>query len=499
MNILNFPTTYSGSITNFPTTYSGSITNTVITSGCVTNFPASYAISGSVAIQQDVRIDTKNTQLSGSVLAIGEIWSGSATSTLGVAGIQVTLHTDQNCTLYVDQSPDGNNWDISYAYNYYTGINNFAITAQAVNSYVRVRLKNIGSNSTTYFRLQTALCPIVEALPASLSADGNLKVAVEKMTDQYGFGVEFTPNDEMRIAPVVRLAGATFSGSTLDSNYWITGSGTGTISASGAQAILSSGSSANGSTSLQSLRVARYVGGSSNRCRIVLRLPDTGIVNNTRAWGCFSQQDGAFFELSGSTISVVTRKGQSDTRVSNGSFNGDIGTTILVPTDVKTWEIYWNNSKVYFTMSGMLLHTVEANSNTWSNTLHLPIRAEDMNSSSASSVVTMNIRAASIHRLGNLLTQPTSSYTSGTNAGKLLKIGSGNLHSAIIGSQATTSVVTLYDGVNTSGSVIFSYTYTQGTQANNQPFNLDFKGLPFFTGLFLVIGTANSNVLVIYE
>ena len=65
--------------------------------------------------------------------------------------------------------------------------------------------------------------------------------------------------------------------------------------------------------------------------------------------------------------------------------------------------------------------------------------------------------------------------------------------------QIQASVITIYDGTSTAGTVIFSFTYTQGAQANNQPFTLDFDGLPFSTGLFLVIATANANVLLIFE
>lgn len=465
------------------------LTSPLITSGCVTN---------TVAIQQDVIASDANS-FSGS-LASSASFVGTSVSTLGVAGIQVSLYSTKNCTVWIEQSPDGTNWDISDSYDYHTNDPSFGITVQAINSYCRVIIKNISTQTASTIRLQTALCPIVESMPRSLSSHGNLKVSVEEMKDSYGFGVENTPNDEMRVITPYRLVGASLSGSALDANYWTQGYSSGSIVFDGSQNILTTGNGTSGSISIQSVRTARYIGGSSNRARMVIRVPDTGVANNTRRWGAFSTTDGAFFEISGSTPKVVTRKGGSDTPVENGSFNGDYGTQVNLNdfTTVKTYEIYWNNSKVYFAISGQLVHTISASDTTWTNSVTLPIRIENFNTSGTTNVA-LHVRNAIISRLGSALSQPTSNYTSGTTAGKLLKNGAGNLHSMVIGSQATTSVVTIYDGTSTGGNILFSWTYTQGAQANNQPVSIDFKGIPFNTGLFLVIGTANSNVTVIYE
>jgi hypothetical protein len=145
------------------------------------------------------------------------------------------------------------------------------------------------------------------------------------------------------------------------------------------------------------------------------------------------------------------------------------------------------------------VHTVSADTTTWTDTLTLPLRIENVSSASVVNNSALHVRNAVISRMGQQLSQPTSNYTSGQTAGKLLKNGAGNLHSLIVGSPATTSVVTLYDGTSTGGVVLFSYTFTAGSNSNNQPFSLDFKGIPFNTGLFLVMSIANSNVTVIYE
>ena len=153
---------------------------------------------------------------------------GSATSTLGVNAIQVSLKTDKNCLIYIDQSPDGNNWDLTDTFNYYKSINNFGLTVQAINSYFRTRVVNQDTTgSTSYFRLQSVLCPIVEALPRSLDSEGNLKVAIKSSRDDYGFVQENTPIGETRVVEPYRLVGAQFSDTILDSNFWTSNIGTG--------------------------------------------------------------------------------------------------------------------------------------------------------------------------------------------------------------------------------------------------------------------------------
>ena len=134
-------------------------------------------VTGDVAVVQNVTASTVNSSTAN--LLAGATFTGKTESTLGIAGIQCSIKTDQNGTLYVDQSPDGINWDIVDAYTVLAGTG-FATTTQAVNSYYRVRFTNNGGSATTYLRMQTALCPIVEALPRSLNANGNLRVAINE-------------------------------------------------------------------------------------------------------------------------------------------------------------------------------------------------------------------------------------------------------------------------------------------------------------------------------
>lgn len=459
-------------------------------------------------LSQNVTADANNSSTGN--LAASSTFTGTATSTLGVAGIQVSLKTDQNCTVYVEQSPDSTNWDIVDTYNYYASINNFGITVQAINSYVRVRVTNIGSSTTTYFRLQTALCPIVEAVPRSLDDNGHLLTAVHAIQDEYGFGVENTPTGEMRMAEPVRLAGTSFdlngNAGAVDTNFWTPTTANGaTVVQSNSQVILTSGTNSAGSAQLNTIRRARYIGGSSMVYRAVIQLGDTGTASNYRRWGVAYNStmpgtpsitsptvvptDGAYFQLNGTTFSIVTVKAGTSTVVNSGSFNGTLGGTYSPGTSATTYEIYWTNSKVYFTIGGKILHTVSATSSTWAATMSPYVYMDNVNTGNTTSV-TLSCRVATIRRLGKLETQSIYKNISGA-ATTICKYGPGRLNRITFNS-ATNGTATIYDNTAASGSLIATVT-TNGLQGHVE------YNLPFFNGLTIVTSAAGHNITAVYE
>jgi hypothetical protein len=477
------------------------VRSTAWTSGSATiiwscvNAPGSF-IYGSSAVIQQVAVDPNNSSTAN--IAGSGTFVGVSQSTLGVNSVQVNLYATQNCYVYIDQSTDGVNWDIVDMFNYYYSLGGNSWTIQATASYYRIRVVNRGTSVATV-RLQTCLCPIVECLPRSLSSNGDLKVEINQILDAYGFELENTPNGELRTITPYRLVGAAFIGTTLDSNYWTSSLGTGGTAAVGnAQCILSTGSGiANNTTSVTSVRSGRYVGGSAHRFRGVIRLPDTGTANNTRRWGAFTTTDGAFFEISGTTAKVVTRKGGVDTAVLNGSLNGTkVGSFLTVDTNVHTWEIYWNNSTVFFAVDNILLHTFRATLTTWSDTMTLPARIENFNTGDSSTDVAINIRNAIISRLGNPLTQPISKYQSGQVAALVLKYGAGNFHGLAVSGVTNNAVITIFDNTAALGTILWS---SGAMTANTVPFSIDLKGIPFSIGLTLAITAANANATIIYE
>lgn len=314
------------------------------------------------------------------------------------------------------------------------------------------------------------------------------------IVDGYGWDVESTPMGELRAVSPVRLVGATFEGTTIDSNFWTvtTGATGASIIQSGGSLTISGGTSSTGVTAYQSVRTARYIGSASNRYRSQI-VTSAAVSGNCRNWGAYNSTDGAFFQLSGTNVNVVTRRLGVDTVISSTGWTGD--QTIPTFTNVNTYEIYYTNKSVYYTINDVVAHTATMITTPWSASKNLPIRAEIINAPSTVNTF-LSTWVASIVRFGELETGSQYKFQSGTTAGVVAKYSSGTLHRIILGVPATNAVVTLYDGTSTAGNVMFS---TGAFTANQPAIAFDMDKLQFFTGLFLVVSGAAVNVTLIYE
>jgi len=308
------------------------------------------------------------------------------------------------------------------------------------------------------------------------------------ITDGYGWSVEATPMDELRVANPVRLVGSTFSGSTIDPTFWSIVSASATATQTGGEIILASTTSGSGSVVMQSVRRGRYVGGNSNRYRAQIQLSDTGKTNNTKKWGMFDGVDGCYFKLSGSSMSVCTMKNSSETPVASASWNGS--TTLPTLTNCNSYEIYITNSKVYFVIAGTLVHTTSAPTATWTATTTLPVRAENINSGNTENT-TINIRVNTIYRLGQLQTQSTYRHVTSASA-TICKYGAGTLHRIVVNNPSNNSC-TIYDNFTDSGSAIAVINPGNGTL----PFTLEYN-VPFSLGL-TVVPAGTMDLTVVFE
>jgi hypothetical protein len=311
-----------------------------------------------------------------------------------------------------------------------------------------------------------------------------------QLKDQYGFVSELTPMDEVRVVTPVRLVGSTFVGTTLDTNFWVAEqlSGATVTQVSGSIAFATSGV-ANSWASLRSVRLARYVGSSSNRYRAQVQLGDTGTTNNTRKWGAFTTTDGAYFKIVNTTVSVCTLRFGVETAVASASWNGS--TTVPTLTNVNTYEIYWTNAKVYFVIGGVLVHTVSASTATWTTTTTLPLRTENYNTAGSTTAVRMEVRVATITRLGNLETEPKYYHFTSANT-YIMKYGPGKLHHVTLNNAAGT-LITIYDNVSAAGDTIAII----NTPAQANPVTLQY-GIAFNSGL-TVVSTGTWDATVVYE
>ena len=163
----------------------GAITNIRVRASAYSSGPVSVRLVASTAVpgvlgsfvsmQQNVAASIFNNSTAN--LAAGASFNGTSESTLGVAGIQVNCAASQPIRVLVQQSMDGTNWDITDTQVFESGQGD-GRTFQATASFFKVTATNLGGITTTYLRLQVALCPVVEALPRSLTLNGKLGLAM---------------------------------------------------------------------------------------------------------------------------------------------------------------------------------------------------------------------------------------------------------------------------------------------------------------------------------
>jgi hypothetical protein len=443
------------------------------------------------SIIQDVQPDANNTSTTNLDAGNNYSFTGSSTSTLGVVGLQWSLKTDQNATVYIEQSDDETNWDISYTYNYVSSMGGVGETVQATKAYWRVRVELIEEIATTYFRLSGVLCPIAFPLPSTLSTDGRLSTESTIIGQQnIERHVWVTPTNALSVESPVRLVGTNYDGTTKDTNFWTeTVSGSGVVTQAG-EIQLDTGVVANSSAKYESVRKARFVVGSALKFQGLYKFVTSGTTDNVRRMGVYTDDDGFFFQLDGQTFSIGTRKSGSDTLVSSGSFNGNIGPNFTpVTTKYYKFEIEWSPKGAFWYVDGKLLH--KNGSGHLSNVLTLPITYENVNDNGNSTDVAFDCLGAAIMRLGDLVTNSTYKYI-GTDTTTVCKVGAGILHRLIISDN--TGSVTIYDNTAASGTIISILDTAQGSEALG---SVEYM-TPFNDGLTIVT-TGGVTMTVVYE
>ena len=441
---------------------------------------------------QDVHADSNNSSTTNLAAGNSYTFTGTGTSTLGVVGLQWSLKTDQNATVYIEESPDNSNWDISYPFDYIEAHGGRGETVQASSAYWRIRVVLTGTTDTTYFRLEGVLCPIAVPLPSELSPDGRCKVETtitgQQNTSRHTW---VSPTNSLTTVSEVRLVGTNFDGQTTDPNFWTSATtGSGTVTQDG-EIQLDTGVTANSTVSYTSVRKARFVVGSANHLIGAFKFVTAGTTDNMRQCGAYTSTDGFFFQLDGTVFSVATRKNSSDTLVSSGSFNGNMGDSFTpLTTAYYKLDIEWTPVAVFFYVNSVLLHQVGGGH--LSDVLTLPIVFENINDNGNIVDVAFDCLGVVIMREGNLDTNPTFKYagTGGlSNATHIIKYGAGNLHRVAV--TDNTGTLLIYDGLSAAGVLIASL------DASKTVGTMEF-GLPFSDGLTVVVA-GTPKMTIVYE
>ena len=275
-----------------------------------------YHLQSSVI--QDISVIAANSSTSN--LNAGATFTGTSTATSGHGVINVHLHADQNCTVYVDQSSDGTNWDAtdSYAFNA-TTLTGQGRSVKCVSSYFRVRVTNNGSSSTTYFRLNTTLEPIGSVLPRTLTTAGNLKVSAQE--GEVGITNADVMSRLRMAAPEMHIDVEFFRGTPAELLTVTTANGGATAASNGA-ATFTSGTSANSQAKGVTQNYVSYRAGDEVFVEFSAAFT-TGVASTYQRIGLYDTNNGVFIGYEGSSFGVTRRTGASDTTVAKASFNGD--------------------------------------------------------------------------------------------------------------------------------------------------------------------------------
>jgi len=457
-----------------------------------------------VQMEQSVLADDNNSSTTN--LDAAGVFTGVGTSTLGVVGLQWSLKASENCTVYIEQSPDNTNWDISYTFNYIASKGGQGETVQATQAYWRIRVTNVGMITTSYFRLQGVLCPIATPLPSSLSDDARLKTETTMTgrtnSERHAW---INPTNEQASSPVYRMVGTNFDGATKDPNFWteLNANGGG-VTQGGGEVEVETSTATNGWAKYTSVRKARFVAGSAQYFQGGFNFKTAATTDNIRRCGAYTTTatvntpvDGFYFELDNATFSVNSVSGSGAlgvgvvNNVDSGAFNGSLGLSWIPTADTYySLTIEWTPLSAWFYVNGELLHKMAGAHLSYYMTL--PVTMENIYTSGA---VDVNFETVSMYiaRQGELHTNPTYKYIPG-NTTSICKYGAGVLHSIIVADN--TGDVYIYDGLTAAApSKIISLLDTaQGSEAMGSViFNV-----PFSDGLTIETDGA-VPVTAIYE
>ena len=315
--------------------------------------------------------------------------------------------------------------------------------------------------------------------------------------------VGVSPDRQLKTGTNMRLVGTTFDNTSKDINFWKetltdggVGAGSGSVTQDG-EAVLETGTTANSTVKYETVRMARFIVGIPLEFKAVCEFYTAGVVDNIRQIGPYDDNNGFFFQLDGTTFSVGSRNAGVDTLVSSGSFNGSVSTYVM-DTAPHKMVVEMSGRSAEFIIDGVLIHKIVFTHDSRPKSFTLPVTIENNNDNAQDEDVAFHITSAAVHRIGPLLTNPTSYYQAlATVAGGVqLKNGAGAVRGIIVNNCENGATISLVDSLTTTTPIKWSF--TSGTKYTI-PAAVSLYGMPFYNGLRLYIANADASVTVIYE
>lgn len=335
-------------------------------------------------------------------------------------------------------------------------------------------------------------------------APGSSKyVPIEIYDAQEGKEVQVTPIKELRVVSGHRLVGSTFINGFFDYNFWSSGTITnGTISVSSGSLHLfaSSGTQTNGASYVQSIRTARFVSGSANEFRGVVRISTSipSVGTNDMRWGLSDANsatalpsNGFYFRYSNGAFYVGYRLAGVETNISTSQFNGSIPT---ITSNYTRYQIIYTNLGASFYVNDYLVHKISPTDASLTETVNFKARAQNINSNGANDQNVLEAKVLTILRLGSESTTPIKKYI-GTAGSYLLKFGPGFFHHISVNDPGITgSSVSVYDSTSAVSANTIAVLNTAKTSIGSVMYDC-----PFDNGLFIVTSGTFGNITIVYE
>lgn len=454
------------------------------------------------------------------------VWSQRTTPSMIMSSF-----SDKSFTFYAQfantlQDTIDGNIDSSIPYSYVANQVNVPKRLVIAREYYRIVIVNTSGQNMSSLRFQTSIGDfhiLSSKLNSSLTLDQDTLLTRSVLTGlnpfnmytnisstntdslhvslrdgQLGSDSLITPDGMIATAQVIRLVGDNFNnGQTLLSHHWnIVNSNGGTASVIDTELVLQTNTAANGSSSIQTFRNARFISNTHNMSHQHIRCPNHANNNAIRRWGVYNPNDatrnGIYFENNSGNISIVrVRNSIIQETIPSNNFLGPF--PFILDSTSHEYNIMYDTTGIHFFQDRLLVHSIHADGGALLGTSHLKtfISVQNTNGNTVNNVISST--SLVISRIGADASSPRYFYISGSTT-TLIKSNPGRLHRFLLSDQGTgaTSIV-IYNNVVASGEIIAQIDTTD--ISNVIDLNIEFD-----VGLTIVTNAgATIKLTVVYD
>ena len=341
----------------------------------------------------------------------------------------------------------------------------------------------------------------------SINIPGGRPLDIPRQTivdEQTGSLIAVVPSGTLEVGELIRLTGGNFETGALLPNLWQTNfvnGGTGTVV--DGELVVSTNTTADGASFIQSVNRARFITATFNRAHLAIQMPGRLNTDVIRRWGAYDpvtplvSGDGIFFENASGQIKVVRRRGGAEVEtVLLEDFNGNKipGTDIIFVEDgdVHVYEIVYNAGAILFFQDRRLVHRMSSLTSVAYDTVHLALGLEVQNINGNIINNTLKSRGFSISRVGTQTANPDK-FLINASGTATLKNSPGTLRSIIIlDTGVGGATLEIFDALDNTGTPLFVLDLTA------ELITLNF-GFDFNIGLTYDASGASFEVMVIFD